>query len=179
MDNVVHMTLVVDMVYFLASHDEISSMNMQTQTTNDTSRSNEDRLEAIVLKTKRAFNRMSWLTPAVSMKSMAGAVFGRKIEASIRSLDETSGIMKINVHKREAAVVMTMSRYQELMDMMESCEQLLDAEASQKISDAADNFDSLYQRITSQKSAAAADSLFGASDADLRASFRPGRTEAE
>ncbi len=154
-------------------------MSTRNVSPGDIEQASDGRMEAIVLKAKKAFSGTRWLKPVMSLRGVAGAQFGRKIEASIRQLSEGNGIVKINLRRRDAAVVMTVDRYHELMALKQTCEQLLEAEADRTLSDAADDFERLYQRITSNASAAAADSLFDADEEALRASFRPGRTEAE
>lgn len=122
--------------------------------------------------------RISWLSPASSLDKATSSKFGRNIERSLNELPKHNGVINLVLRKRTKAVVMSIQHYEQLLEMKESYSKLLEIESERTVSNALDDFNNLYSRITSPTSASAADSLFSASAEDLKKSFRPGETES-
>lgn len=134
--------------------------------------------EALLLKAKSLFKRLRWLSPPSKLSSATSSSFGRNIEKALNGLDKGKGLMMLKLRRQDTAVVMSLERYKEMLQMKEACAQLLEAEAHNTISQAANDYDSLYQRISSPASRQAADALFAVGAEELRTTYGPGRTES-
>jgi hypothetical protein len=122
--------------------------------------------------------RISWLSPPASLDKANSSEFGRNIERSLNDLPRHNGVINLVLRKHTKAVVMSIQHYEQLLEMKESYSKLLEIESERTVSNALEDFNNLYSRITSPASASAADSLFSASAEDLKKSFRPGETES-
>jgi hypothetical protein len=129
---------------------------------------------------KALLKRLNWLAPPEHLDATGGTTFGRSIETELRSLgSQHQGVLKLRLRKRDAAVVISLEHYQQLLEMKDLCRALIDAQADAVINEAASEFDALYEQLTSEASRSAADALFQASPEDLRQSYRPGGTEKQ
>ncbi|GAB3306615.1 hypothetical protein [Haliea atlantica] len=126
---------------------------------------------------REVVKELDWLEPAALLRTKGGSEFGRQIEDAIDEMNRDTGVVRLKLRKRDAAVVLTISHYEELLKLKQEYNELLMQVKEQAISRASDEYDALYQRITSQASRRASDALFSADSEDLRQSYKPGRTE--
>lgn len=127
-------------------------------------------------RAKRLMRKLDWLSRLSTLSGAPSSKFGRQIEASLA--DVTKGeVIRLQLRKRDAAVVMSASHYEELVEMKSLCAALIEQAKAGEIADAAGEYDTLYHRITSEQSREAADALFGADAAELARSWQPGKTE--
>lgn len=122
--------------------------------------------------------RLNWLSPSASLHSTGGRDFGRSIELSLNEVAKGE-VKRLQLRKRDTAVVMSIAHYEEIVHMKEMYAALVERVQKQEIAEASDAYELLYQRITSSESRQAADSLFSASDDDLRKSYQSGETETK
>ena len=132
----------------------------------------------LVRHAKRLIQSLSWLSTTSTLASKGGKDFGRRIEASLTEIAQGSGIMRLQLRNRDAAVVMSVSHYEEMLRMKSLYVELIDRVKETKIAEEANEYEALYRRITSPESRRAADDLFSASADSLRSTFQPGKTEA-
>ncbi|MBK6740516.1 MAG: hypothetical protein IPG64_23090 [Haliea sp.] len=132
----------------------------------------------LVRHAKRLIQSLSWLSTTSTLASKGGKDFGRRIEASLTEIAQGSGIMRLQLRNRDAAVVMSVSHYEEMLRMKSLYVELIDRVKETEIAEEADEYEALYRRITSPESRRAADDLFSASADSLRSTFQPGKTEA-
>lgn len=126
----------------------------------------------------RLIQSLSWLSTTSTLASKGGKDFGRRIEASLTEIAQGSGIMRLQLRNRDAAVVMSVSHYEEMLRMKSLYVELIDRVKETEIAEEADEYEALYRRIASPESRRAADDLFSASADSLRSTFQPGKTEA-
>ena len=124
-------------------------------------------------------SRTRWMRPVETYSPLSGAEFGRSIEKELKALGNTDGpgVLAVSIRKQMRAIVLTPEHYEELREMREKLEKLIAAQARTEVQDAREHFESLYSRITSERSRAAADALFSVSGEDLAQCYKPGETE--
>jgi hypothetical protein len=127
---------------------------------------------------KRFIQNLNWLSPISALASKGGREFGRGIEASLNEVATKRGVMLLTLRKRDTAVVMSVGHYEEMVRMKALCAQLVERVKEKEIANEADEYEALYQRITSPESRDAADTLFSATTDSLRNSYQPGKTES-
>lgn len=126
---------------------------------------------------REVVKELDWREPAAQLRSKGSSEIGRQIEDAIDEMKRDTGVVRLKLRRRDAAVMLTSSHYKDLLKLKQSYQELLIQVKGQEISQASDDYDALYQRITSQASHRAADALFSAGSEDLRRSYKPGRTE--
>lgn len=131
----------------------------------------------VVAKARRLLQSLSWLAPAAMLNSKGGRDFGRQIEDSIAEINEGKGVLRLQIRRRDAAVVVSVDHYEEMVRMKALCAELVDRVKEKEIAGAANKYEALYQRITSPNSRRAADALFSVTGEELRESYKPGKTE--
>ncbi len=122
---------------------------------------------------------LRWVSPLVTLRSKGGSDFGRNIETVLTELPGAQGIMRIQLHRKDAAVVMTVGHYEKMVEMKVLYESLIEQVKDKKLAESSSEFDKLYSQLTSVESLKAADSLFTATADDLRGTYKPGRTEKQ
>ncbi len=132
----------------------------------------------LVAQARRLMQSLHWLAPAATLSSKGGRDFGRQIEASLAEIGDGEGVLRLQLRKRDAAVVVSMDHYEAMVRMKALCAQLADQMKEQDIARASDKYEALYQSISSPASRRAADALFSATGEELRQSHRPGKTES-
>lgn len=132
----------------------------------------------LVAQTWRLMQGLAWLAPAATLSSKGGRDFGRQIEASLVEIREGAGVLRLQLRNRDAAVVVSVDHYEEMVRMKALCAQLVDQLKEQDIAQASDKYDALYQRISSPASRRAADALFSVTGKELRQTYQPGKTES-
>jgi len=131
----------------------------------------------IIERAKMLLNlKLQWLSPPSSLRSSGGRDFGRAIEYSLTEISKGE-VKRLQLRKRDTAVVMSVDHYAEILQMKEMYSKLIERIQQQEITQATDEFEQLYQRITSPESRRAADDLFTATTDSLNANFEPGTTE--
>jgi PHD/YefM family antitoxin component YafN of YafNO toxin-antitoxin module len=135
--------------------------------------------KGLVQHAKSLILKLNWLSPTSSLISKGGRDFGRQIEASIKEITQKQGIMRIQLRKRDAAVVMSVDHYEEMLSMKKLYSELIERVKEKEIAHEADEFEALYRRIASPESRASADALFSASTEDLNKAYQPGKTETQ
>jgi len=118
-----------------------------------------------------------WMSPINLLASKGSTVFGRSIESKLQEV-RAGTVMRLQLRNSDAAVVMSVDRYSELLEMRALYSELLLRIQDVDTATDSDEYEELYQRISSGTSRAAADSLFSGSGKDLRTTFKPGRTES-
>ncbi len=86
--------------------------------------------------------------------------------------------MRLQLRKRDAAVVMSVDHYEEVIRMKALCAELIEQVKEKEIAEETDEYEALYRRITSPQSRKAADELFTATADSLRKTYQPGGTES-
>jgi PHD/YefM family antitoxin component YafN of YafNO toxin-antitoxin module len=132
---------------------------------------------SMIRKAKRFVDKLGWLTPTSSLMCMGGKDFGRGITASLTEINQGGSILRLQLHKRDAAVVMGVDHYEEMVQMKALYVDLIERLKETEISEEAGQYETLYSRIVSPKSRQAADALFSATSENLRKSYQPGKTE--
>lgn len=133
--------------------------------------------EGAILRAKSLLKRLRWLSPTSALSSAPSSNFGRNIERELLHLSEHDGVMMLKLRKRDAAVVMSVEHYEEMLQMKEACARVIEAESEAAIMRATQDFDALYSRIASPASQRAADDLFSATGKELGQTYKPGKTE--
>ncbi len=123
-------------------------------------------------------NKLNWLSPSSLLHSKGGRDFGRSIESSLIEISKGE-VKRLQLRKRDTAVVMSVAHYEELVDMKEMYSVLVKKLQEKEIAEAANAYEVLYQRIISPASKRAADDLFSATGEELRASYQAGATETK
>lgn len=131
----------------------------------------------VVAQARRLLQSLSWLAPAAMLNSKGGRDFGRQIEESIAEINEGKGVLRLQIRRRDAAVVVSVDHYEEMVRMKALCAVLVERVKEKEIAGAANKYEALYQRITSPNSRRAADALFSVTGEELRESYKPGKTE--
>lgn len=131
----------------------------------------------LLAQARELLRNVRWLAPTASLDSRGGRDFGRQIEASLTELGEGDGILRLQLRKRDAAVVISLRHYEEMLRMKRMVAELVDRAREKEVARAADEYEALYRRITAPRSRQAADALFSADAPALRESYRPGDTE--
>jgi hypothetical protein len=135
--------------------------------------------EGLVRHAKRLIKNLGWLSPTASLVSKGGKDFGRRIEASLTEITQGRGVMRLQLRKRDAAVVMSVSHYEEVVRMKVLYAELIEQVKEKEIAEKTDEYEALFRRITSPQSRKAADGLFAATSDSLRKTYQPGETEAK
>ena len=130
----------------------------------------------IIDRARHLMQKLQWLSPLPTLNSTPSSKFGRQIESSLADIAQGE-IVRLQLRKRDAAVVMSASHYEEMVQMKALYADLIEQLKAEEIASAADDYEALYQRITSPTSRQAADSLFSASVHELGATWQPGKTE--
>ena len=133
--------------------------------------------QGVVAQARRLMQSLTWLAPAATLSSKGGRDFGRQIEASLAQISEGEGVLRLQIRKRDAAVVVSVDHYEEMVRMKALCAELVDQVKEKEIARAADKYEALYQRITAPASRRAADALFSVTGEELRQTYTPGKTE--
>ena len=131
----------------------------------------------VVAQARRLLQSLSWLAPAAMLNSKGGRDFGRQIEDSIAEINAGKGVLRLQIRRRDAAVVVSVDHYEEMVRMKALCAELVERVKEKEIAGAADKYEALYQRIASPNSRRAADALFSVTGEELRESYKPGKTE--
>lgn len=134
--------------------------------------------KGLVTHAKRLMKKLGWLSPTASLVSKGGKDFGRRIEASLTEITQGRGVMRLQLRKRDAAVVMSVDHYEEVVRMKVLYAELIEQVKVKEIAEETDEYEALYRRITSPQSRKAADGLFAATSDRLRKTYQPGGTEA-
>lgn len=132
---------------------------------------------SLIQRSKSVIKKLQCLFPTNLLDYEPSSKFGRNIEKELNNLNEHNGVMMLRLRKQDTAVVMSVEHYETILQMKETCAQLLAAERDSIITKATDDYEALYSRITSQKTRRAADTLFSASAENLSESYQPGKTE--
>jgi hypothetical protein len=131
----------------------------------------------LVRNALRVIKALRWLSPTDSLVSTGSRDFGRSIESNLTLVAQGS-VMRLQLRKRDTAVVMSVKHYEEMLQVKSLYAQLVERVKDIDIAEETSEYEDLYQRISSSQSRKAADSLFGASGVDLRKTFKPGKTES-
>lgn len=134
--------------------------------------------KGLVRRARRLIQNLGWLSPTATLVSKGGKDFGRRIEASWTEIVQGHGVMRLQLRKRDAAVVMSVDHYEEVVRMKALCAELIEQVKEKEIAEEADEYEALFRRITSPQSRKAADGLFAATPDSLRKTYQPGETEA-
>jgi PHD/YefM family antitoxin component YafN of YafNO toxin-antitoxin module len=135
--------------------------------------------EGLIRRGKSFVLGMRWLSAVNTLTKMRSSAFGRQIEKELGNLITTNAVVTLQLHRRDAAVVMPVAQYEQLLQLKEAYTQLLESKADTIIADATRDFDRLYQQIIAPQSRKATDALFAASPEELRSTYRPGQTEKQ
>jgi len=115
---------------------------------------------------------LKWLVPITSLFTKRSVEFGRQIETSLNQLTESHRIIKLQLRRSDKAVVLGIDEYQSILDMKQHYEQLLDRVRELELVQAGNQYDRLFQQITSPESRQAADTLFELSDDALNQNYK-------
>lgn len=115
---------------------------------------------------------LNCLVPVDSLLVKRSVEFGRQIESSLNQLTESPHVIKLKLRQSDKAVVLRLEEYQSILDMKQHLEQLVDRVRELELSQAGNQYDQLFQQITSQESRQAADTLFELSDDTLNHNFK-------
>ena len=132
-----------------------------------------------ILSAKRFFKSLSWLSPLDRLPSVGSRDFGRGIEAALNKIKDEHAVIRLQLRKKDTAVVMSIKQYEDIVKIKSIYEVLLKQVRDQDITDAIDEYEALYQRITSTESRQAANALFDASSTELANAYQPGQTETQ
>jgi len=132
-----------------------------------------------IMRAKRYFKNLSWLSPLEMLPITGSRDFGRGIEAALNKIKDEHAVIRLQLRKKDTAVVMSIKQYEDIVRFKSIYEVLLKHIRDQDITDAIDEYETLYQSITSTKSRQAANALFEASSTDLSNAYHPGQTESQ
>ncbi len=135
--------------------------------------------QGLMQQAKRLMLSLGWLSPTTSLEVKGGKDFGRRIEASLTEITQTDSVIRLQLRRRDAAVVMSVQHYEQMLKMKTLYADLVEKVKETEIHEQADEYERLYRTITSAESSKAADALFAATSDDLRTSYTPGRTEKQ
>ncbi|VAW67814.1 hypothetical protein MNBD_GAMMA09-399 [hydrothermal vent metagenome] len=126
----------------------------------------------LVSKALNDLASLKWLTPLTTLLPKRSGEFGRQIEISLNQLAETQKILKLQLRKSDKAVVIGVDQYQAILNMKKHYEELVEKVRELELTQAASEYDQLFQRIASPTSRQAADTLFEASDEELNNAYK-------
>lgn len=115
---------------------------------------------------------LNCLVPVDSLLTKRSVEFGRQIENSLNQLTESQHVIKLKLRQSDKAVVLGLEEYQSILDMKQHFKQLVDRVRELELSQAGNQYDQLFQQITSPESRQAADTLFELPDDALNQSFK-------
>jgi DNA anti-recombination protein RmuC len=121
--------------------------------------------------------KLKWIKKTNELTSKTGLELSRGIQQTIRELKDDNSVMLVKVRKRDAAVVMSVDNYNELVSLRSEISQLVKHVKRTDIECGHDEYESLYRRISSPDSTQSVDTLFIMSDADIGANHKAGATE--
>jgi hypothetical protein len=121
---------------------------------------------------------VGWMSPLSKLPHMASSAFGRNIESSLTAMLKKNEVLCLQLHQKDAAVVISVDHYNEIILLKTQYEKLVNHIQEKQLMDAGREYDQLYAQLTSAKSQEAADGLFAASADDLCRTYKPGKTEA-
>lgn len=118
------------------------------------------------------------------LQELSGVEFGRSIEERVRCLRaESLDGYQLKLRQKDAAVVMQYDRYLELVQQIEGLKTQIDealrTRTAHELDAKADAFDALMARMNTPEAVQAAEDLATVSAEELRANYRPGRTERD
>ena len=127
---------------------------------------------------RQLVRKLAWLLPAGSLAGKGSKEFGRSIETTLTDVTKRgSGILRLQLRRRDAAVVMSIDHYEEILRMKSICEELVEQAAESRVADEIDEYEASYRRITSPESLRAADALFTATAEDFRRAYKAGKAK--
>lgn len=115
--------------------------------------------------------------PAANMASMGVSAFGRRGDKELPKLRREHGALKLTHRGRDAAVVLDIELYQELIGIRDAYKELHRLEKERSLAEGATEFDALLAQIRSPENRDGINQVFDTSDDDINASYRPGDTE--
>jgi hypothetical protein len=121
---------------------------------------------------------VGWMSPLSKIAHMASSAFGRNIESTLTDMLKTNEVLRLQLHRKDTAVVISVDHYNEMMLLKGQYEKLIRLMQEMQLTDSISEYDQLYAGLTSAKSQKAADSLFAANADDLSRTYKPGRTES-
>lgn len=113
-----------------------------------------------------------WLKPVEHLNFIKGADFGRHIEKFANKASATHQVTVIKVRKQAAMVVMPTNEYETLLSLKERYMHLLNSHKQMHIEALTNEYDALFDKISSSQSAKAASSLFEVSIDDLASAHK-------
>lgn len=156
----------------------MSVSKVMTSSDSITENSQKNTNGSVLVAAKRLYRRLRWLSSPLPRECTPGTVFGRNIAQSLNALhDHNPSIVTLMLRNKPKAVVMSIERYAEMREMVELYGSLIASQEKLLVQAAADDFDALYARITSNDPAKVTNALIGASPADLNNAYKPGGTE--
>lgn len=130
-----------------------------------------------LVRARAILKAVGWMSPLSKLAHMASSAFGRNIESSLTEMLKKNEVLRLQLHRKDTAVVISVDHYNEMILLKGQYEKLVKHIQEKQLMDAASEYDRLYARLTSAESRTAADNLFAASADDLRRTYKPGRTE--
>jgi len=130
----------------------------------------------LVTKALRDLASLKWLAPLTSLLPRRSGEFGRQIEVSLNQLAESQQIMKLQLRKSDKAVVIGVDQYQAILDMKQRYTELIEKVRELELAQEANEYDRLFQRISSPASHQAADELFASSEDSLNNAYKSQET---
>jgi len=132
-----------------------------------------------IMNAKLFFKSLSWLSPLDMLPITGSRDFGRSIEAALNKIKDEHTVIRLQLRKKDTAVVMSIKQYEDIVRIKAIYEVLLKQVRDQDITDAIDEYEVLYQSITSTESRQAANALFDASSTELANAYQSGQTETQ
>lgn len=133
-------------------------------------------IPALLLAARTAYRKVRWLAPP--SLDTSSTVFGRNIERWINRLGSDTAVVALNLRNKRRAVVMSAEHYDQMLAMKACYKSLIALQEQLVVEEAADDFDSLFARISSGAAAATA-TLLSSTEDEFNASYRPGLTESD
>lgn len=119
-----------------------------------------------------ALTSLNFLLPVNALSTKASVEFGRQIENSLNQLTESQHVIKLKLRQSDKAVVLGLEEYKSILDMKQHLEQLVSRVRELELSQAGNQYEQLFQQITSSESSQAANALFDLPNDALNQNFK-------
>lgn len=138
----------------------------------------QEKIKGLLGRTREFWLHAFAASSVDSMKTIKVSVFGRKGDTELPRLRETRGAIKLSHRGKDAAVVLDIELYKEFLEMRDAFKELTNLEKARALEEDGDTFDAILAQIQSPQNRESIDRVFALSDADINASYRPGKTES-
>ena len=122
--------------------------------------------------------KLDWLSPTDSLIRISASDLGRGMEPNLNLVAQGSAVRLQVLNNDMAIVVISMERYEEILEMKELFVQLVEHIKDTELAGQTAQYEGLNPRISSAQVREAVERFADLSDEDLSKAYRPGKTES-